>query len=109
MTFVMKQDKPLCPVNIGFLSAVGIMLQPNSIANLVKNFFRFWDCLIAQNVCSKKRDGVKYVEIGMQSLLKLIKCNISITYYYGLVIRYNCSVSSVRIINSWAVPCKAKI
>jgi len=41
MAFVMEQDIPFCPVDIGFLSAVGIMLQSDRIAKLVEKFLGF--------------------------------------------------------------------
>ena len=49
------------------------------------------------------------LRLGCNRLLEITKCNISIIHFFGLVIRYNYSVSRVRIINSWAVPNKTKV
>lgn len=42
------------------------------------------------------------LRLGCNRLLKIIKCNFSITNFYWLVRRYNCSVSRIRLITSWA-------
>jgi len=39
MTLVVKQNVATNPIEIAFLSAVGIVLEANSIAHLVKEFF----------------------------------------------------------------------
>jgi hypothetical protein len=39
MTFVVEENKPPDPLNISFFGAVGVMLETNSISNLVEELF----------------------------------------------------------------------
>lgn len=51
VAFVAKEDMAPGPVDIIFLGTVGIMLQPDSAAKLVKQLFGFWGKLFTHYGC----------------------------------------------------------
>ena len=55
VAFVVKEDIAPGPMSLGFFGAIGIMLQPDGIAKLIKQFFGFWGKLITHHgLCFKR-------------------------------------------------------
>ncbi len=89
MALVVIQNIAPDPVNIGFLSAVRIMLQANCVSKLAEKFLRLWGELIGY------KNGLNFYEFrytqSMQDLsfegIRITKHKSSVTCYFRLAIR----------------------
>lgn len=43
VAFVMKENEPFCPLDIGAFSAIGVVLGSKGVTNLVEQLFRGWE------------------------------------------------------------------